>query len=157
MRMKGFGAYAETIANLEFLNMFDFHNFKTEKGLGVKFEAVVQKGGCVENTRGNLNVEGTWDVKEYGPLSDVSPGQDKSSNLHFLVKVVKMGEFKDEMMLVEVIDEENTSRSIHVHECHTAILFTDHFYVIHRAKIIEGVGVVDGWSMLVIAPDSYTW
>ena len=94
MRMKGFGAQADAIANLEFLNTFDFHNFKTEKGLGVKFEAVVQKGGCVENTPTTLNVEGTWDVKEYGPLSDISPGQDKSSNLHFLVKVVKMGEIK---------------------------------------------------------------
>ncbi len=128
-----------------------------EKGLGVKFEAVVQKGGTVEAFPTNLNPEGTWDLKEYGPLSDISPGQDKSSNLHFLVKVVRMGQIKDEMMLVDVTDEENTSRSIKVHECHTAILITDHFYVVHRAKIIEGVAVVDGWSMLALAPNSYTW
>ena len=68
-----------------------------------------------------------------------------------------MGQLKDEMMLVDVTDEENTSRSIKVHECHTAILITDHFYVVHRAKIIEGVGVVYGWSMLALPPNSYTW
>ena len=157
MRVKGFGAQADVIADLEFLSTFDFHNFKIEKGLGVKFEAVVQKGGTVEANTTNLNPEDTWDVKEYGPLSDISPGQDKSSNLHFLVKVVRMGQLKDEMMLVDVTDEENTSRSIKVHESHTAILITDHFYVVHRAKIIEGVGVVDGWSMLALAPNSYTW
>ena len=89
-------------------------------------------------------------------MSDISPGQDKSSNLHFLVKVVRMGQIKDEMMLVDVTDEENISRSI-AHESHAAVLITDNVYVVHRAKIIEGVGVVDGWSMLVLAPNSYTW
>ena len=81
MRMNGFGAQADIIADLEFLSTFDFHNFKTEKGLGVKFEAVVQKGGTVEANSTNLNPEGTWDVKKYWPLADISPGQDKSSNL----------------------------------------------------------------------------
>ena len=67
---------ATVIAGLEFLETYDFHNFKTEKGLGIKMEAVMQKGGTVEAAASSLNAEGTWDQLVYGPFSDIKAGED---------------------------------------------------------------------------------
>ena len=95
LRLKSFGAMAKIIAKLKFLETFDFHNFKVEKGFGVQFEATPVKGVVVEENKINLNPDATWDQKEYVPLTDINPGEEKSSNLNFLLKVLKRGEMHE--------------------------------------------------------------
>ena len=104
-----------------------------------------------------LDAEDTWDSREYGPLSDIVPGKTKTNGSDFIAKLVKEKEVQDNMLLVEFVDEEGTKRDILVHESYQKILETDCVYVIHRAKITDGEGVVDEWSMLAKAPLSYTW
>ena len=158
LRLKSFGAMANRIAKLKFLETFDFHNFKVEKGFGVQFEAAPVKGGAVvEENKINLNPDATWDQKEYGPLTDLQPGEEKSSNLNFLLKVVKRGEMHEEWLTVGVIDEEATEDSIKVHETHDENVTTGSFCVVHRAKMQDDVCVVDAWAMVAPAPQSYCW
>ena len=116
LRMKGFGAQAKVIAKLEFLATFDFHNFQIEKRFGVQFEASPLKGATVEENPRNLNPDDTWDQREYGPLTDINPGEESSSNMNFLFKVLKKCELQDEWMTVDVTDEESTKKSIKVHK-----------------------------------------
>lgn len=155
--MTSFGAMAKNIAKLNFLGTFDFHNFKVEKGFGVQFEAVPMKGAVVEDNETNLNPDATWDQKEYGPLTDINPGEDKTSNLHFLLKVLNTGDMQEEWMSVDVIDEEGTQKSIKVHETHDESVKTGQFCVVHRAKMQDDVCVVDAWAMVAPAPASYSW
>ena len=156
MKMKGFGSMATVIAGLEFMETYDFHNFKTEKGLGIKMEAFIQKGGTVEAAASSLNAEGTWDQKEYGSLSDIKAGEDVKK-IDFIAKLVREKETEDDMKSVEFIDEEGTTKTIKVHETHHDLLSPNYFYVVHRAKILDEQCVVDGWAMLSIASQAYTW
>jgi len=77
--------------------------------------------------------------------------------MNFLFKVAKKGKIQDEMMLVHFADEEGTTKCIKVHETHAEDLIPNHIYVVHRAKIVDGAGVIDAWSMVAPAPESYTW
>ena len=61
------------------------------------------------------------------------------------------------MKLVDFIDEEGTTKAIKVHETHHDLLNPNHFYVVHRAKIIVDPCVVDAWAVRSTASHSYTW
>ena len=90
-------------------------------------------------------------------MSDIIPGKTKTNGSDFIVKLVKEKEMQNELVLVEFVDEEGTQRDIMVHDSYHKILEPDCVYVIHRAKILDGEGIVDEWSMLARAPQSYTW
>ena len=111
----------------------------------------------MDENKTNLNPDATWDQREYGPLTDINPGEEKTSNLNFLLKVVKRSEVQDEWIIVEVVDEENTEKTIKVHETHDDHVKKDHFLVVHRAKMQDDICVVDPWSMVAPAPETYTW
>ena len=64
---------------------------------------------------------------------------------------------QDEWIIVEVVDEENTDKTIKVHETHDDHVKKDHFLVVHRAKMQDDICVVDPWSMVAPAPETYTW
>ena len=155
--MKAFGAQAKQLMELKFLGTYDFVSFQCELGHGGKTECKMQKGSAVEKAAEPLDAEDTWDSREYGPLSDIVPGKTKTNGSDFIAKLVKEKEMQDNMLLVEFVDEEGTKRDILVHESYKKILETDCVYVIHRAKILDGEGMVDEWYMLAKAPLSYTW
>ena len=117
----------------------------------------MQKGSAVAKAEQPLDAEDTWDSREYGPLSDIILGNTKTDGSDFIVKLVKEKEMQNEMVLVEFVDEEGTQRDIMVHDSYHKILEPDCVYVIHRAKIMDGAGMVDEWAMLAKAPLSYTW
>ena len=155
--MKAFGAQAKQLMELKFLGTYDYVTFKCELGHGGKTECKMQKGSAVEKAAEPLDAEDTWDSREYGPLSDIVPGKTKTNGSDFIAKLVKEKEVQDNMLLVEFVDEEGTKRDILVHDSYQKIVETDRVYVIHRAKIMDGEGMVDEWSMLAKAPLSYTW
>ena len=78
LRMKCFGAMATVLSILSFLGTFDFHQFRVEKGFSVQMEATPVKGVVVDENKTNLNPDASWDQKEYGPLTDTNPGEDKT-------------------------------------------------------------------------------
>ena len=158
LRVKAFHPVAKHLAKSKFLDTFIFHNFKVEKGFGVALEALPMKGGSIEPSEVKMNPDDTWDHKEYGPLTDINPGEiNLTSNLNFILKIVQTGDTVDEWLSVDVIDEEGTQKNIKVHECHEDYVQVDGFVVVHRAKMQDDVCVVDAWAMLAPAPTSYTW
>ena len=157
LRVKAFHPVAKQVANSKFLDTCVFHNFKVEKGFGVALEALAMKGGFIEPREVKMNPDDTWDHKEYGPLTDINPGEDKTSNLNFILKIVQTGATVDEWRSVDVIDEEGTQKNIKVHECHDESVRVDEFVVVHRAKMQDDVCVVDARAMLAPAPTSYKW
>ena len=64
---------------------------------------------------------------------------------------------QDNRVLVDFADEEGTETEFLVHDTYEKSLVPQGVYVIHRAKIVEGQGVVEEWSMLARAPQSYFW
>jgi hypothetical protein len=120
-------------------------------------QATPVKGVVVDEIKTNLNPDATWDQKEYGPLTDINPGEEKTSNLNFLLKVVRRSEVQDEWITVEVVDEENTDKTIKVHETNDEHVKKHHFLVVPRAKMQDDICVVDQWSMVAPAPETYTW
>ena len=117
----------------------------------------MQKGSAVEKAADPLDTEDTWDQREYGPLSDIVPGKTKTNGSDFIVKLLKEKDMQDSMVQVDFVDEEGTEREFMVHESYHNILEAGSVYVIHRAKILDGQGLVDEWSMLAKAPLSYKW
>ena len=100
----------------------------------------------------------TWDQREYAPLTDVVGGAIRSNGLDFIVKMVrKKNHAQDNMVVVDFADEEGTETEFLVHESYAKSLALQAIYVIHRAKIVEGQGVIEEWSMLAKAPQSYYW
>ena len=157
MRIKGFKELAKRIAELKFLGTFDFHQFRVDRGFSVPWEASPGKGSSVDENPTNLNPDATWDQKEYGPLTDTNPGEDKNLQLNFLLKVVERSEVVDEWFTVEVVDEEGTKKTIKVHQTHERLVIKDGFLVVHRAKMLDDICVVEPWSMLATAPEGYTF
>jgi len=157
MRIKGFKELAKRVAELKFLHTFDFHQFRVEKGFSVPWEASPGKGSSVVENLTNLNPDATWDQKEYGPLTDTNPGEDKNAMLNFLLKVVEISEVVDDWFTVEVVDEEGTKKTIKVHETHESLVTKNGFLVVHRAKMQDDICVVEPWSMLATAPEGYTF
>ena len=99
----------------------------------------------------------TWDQREYAPLTDIVGGATRSNGLDFIVKLVRKKNVQDNMVLVVFADEEGTETEFLVHDTYEKSLVPQGVYVIHRAKIVEGQGVVEEWSMLARAPQSYFW
>ena len=155
--MKAFGDQAKQLVALKFLGTYDFVSFQCELGNGGKTECKMQKGSAVEKAADPLDTEDTWDQREYGPLSDIVPGKTKTNGSDFIVKLLKEKDMQDNMVQVDFVDEEGTEREFMVHENYHKILEADTVYVIHRAKILDGQGLVDEWSMLAKAPLSYKW
>ena len=116
----------------------------------------MQKGSTVEAAGMPLNAEGTWDQKEYSPLSDIPAGLEIQT-LDFIAKLLRKKQTLDDMKLVEFIDEEGTAKTIHVRVTHHHCLFLNNFYVVHRAIIFNNKCKVDQWAMMSIAPQAYTW
>ena len=159
LRVKAFypQAAARFIADSTFLDTYIFHDFKVEQGFGAVLEAVAMRGARMESVYVKMNPGDTWDHKKYAPLTDITRGEDKTSHLNFILKIVQTGATVDEWRSVDVIDEEGTQKNIKVHECHEDYVQVDGFVVVHRAKMQDDVCVVDAWAMLAPAPNSYTW
>ena len=157
LRIKGFSNMAQKISELKFLGTFDFHQFRVEKGFSIGLEATPVKGVVVDENQTNLNPDASWDQKEYGPLTDINPGEDKNLQLNFLLKVVAKTDLVDEWITVEVVDEEGTKKTIKVHETHAKNVTRNGFLVIHRAKMLDDICVVEPWSMVAPAPEGYTF
>ena len=157
LRVKAFHPLAKQVAKSKFLDTCVFHNFKVDKGFGVALEALAMRGGFIEPHEVKMNPDDTWDHKEYGPLTDINPGEERTSNLNFILKIVKKGTTVDEWISVDVIDEEGTEKNLKVHECHEEHVQVESFVVVHRAKMQDDECVVDAWAMLAPAPTSYTW
>ena len=104
-----------------------------------------------------LDAGDTWDQREYAPLTDVVGGATRSNGLDFIVKLVKKKDVQDNMVLVDFADEEGTETEFLVHVTYEKSLVPQAVYVIHRAKILEGQGVIEEWSMLARAPQSCFW
>ena len=105
-----------------------------------------------------LDTGDTWDQREYAPLTDVVGGATRSNGLDFIVKLVKKkNHAEDNMVLVDFADEEGTETEFLVHDSYAKSLALQAVYVIHRAKIVDGQGVIEEWSMLARAPQSYFW
>ena len=157
IRVKGFGDWARKLSGLSFLETVEFHQFRVAKGYNGGLEASSGKTSNVDSVKTNLNPDNTWDQKEYGPLTDIDPGEEKPSQLNFLVKVLAKTDSVNEWISVDVVDEEKTKKTIKVHETHAKSVTKDGFLVIHRAKVLDESLVVDAWSMLVSAPEGYTF
>jgi hypothetical protein len=157
MRMKAFGAQAKQIADLKFLTTHEFHGFECKPGLKGDPECGWRHRAAIQPAEENLDNEDAWDGKEYGPLSDIRPGQTTTTNLSFIVKLVSEGPSSDSMINVNFLDEEGTTKRFSVHETFRDQLLPDRVYVIHRARIVDNQGWVEGYAMLTAAPKSYMW
>ena len=157
MRMKAFGAQAKQIADLTFLTTHEFHGFECKPGLNGDPECGWRHRAAIQPAEENLDNEDAWDGKEYGPLTDIRPGQTTTTNLSFILKLVSEGLSSDSMINVSFLDEEGTTKPFSVHETFRDQLLPDRVYVIHRAKIVNNQGWVDSWAMLTAAPKSYMW
>ena len=83
----------EHLSKLNFLKTYDFHNFKIDACCeGVALQAVALKGAWVEAKESNLDLHASWDLRVYGPLTDLMgpPFEDQTTDLHFLLKVVRV-------------------------------------------------------------------
>ena len=110
----------------------------------------------------------SWDLRVHGPLTDLMgpPFEDQTTDLHFLLKVVRVdkdlsyGMYRsvhNDWLRVYVIDEEGTEKYIKLHKTHEEAVQNDHFCVVHRARKIGGTCVVAPRAMLAPAPMAYRW
>ena len=147
MRMKAWNAQAKTVSELTFLHTYEFHGFECKVSqFDGKLECGWRLKAAIQAAEEELDEEDTWDIKVYGPLTDIHPGQTTTTNLDFIVKLVKAGDQHDAMVNVDFLDEEGTPRTFKVHESLQDQLVEGRFYVIHRAKILDNHACVDTWA-----------
>ena len=158
LRFKAFGDQTRQIIGLNLLGTYNCLSFRCEAGGQGKNECKWVTGASVETADEPFDAGDTWDQREYAPLSDVVGGSTRSNGLDFIVKLVrKKDHAQDNMVLVHFADEEGTETEFLVHDSYAKSLALQAIYVIHRAKIVEGQGVIEEWSMLARAPQSYYW
>ena len=93
MRMEAWGKQSKLIADLTFLRTYEFHDFEcVVSQVDGRLECGGRHKASIPAAEEELDLDDTWDLKEYGPLSDIVPGQAKTNNLDFLVKLVKVGD-----------------------------------------------------------------
>ena len=81
----------------------------------------------------------------------------KKSGFDFIVRLVKHKAFHNDFVVAEFIDKEGTVTDMKVEQGFRVVLRPGSTYVIHRAKIVDGKGVVDAWAMFAYAPRCYVW
>jgi len=157
-RVKAWGKQAKTLSAMDWLKTYDFHGLQCkESQVDSKLECGMLAKSVVQVAHEQLDEEDNWDCHIYGALTEIAPGALADKNLHFIVKLVKIGEESPSLdeVSVDFMDDEDEVRTFNVHGTLRDQLKVDKVYIIHRAKIIDNLGNVDAWSMLTPAPLGY--